>query len=303
MSARRPPRDRTSALAATARAVRDELRCVNFAGREVTLAEGVTVWLATSALAACPGGAPRSRVVDAATLLGIGALGLADDLIEPRRRRAGEQVAKGLRGHLGALREGRLTTGGTKALGIPLLCLAASAVAAQERDGSPGRRAVRVLADAALAAGAANLANLLDLRPGRALKTVLLPAAVLSAPRDRSARADSSVPADSSARADRSAQANSGARLARAVLLPGLLALPVDLRERGMLGDCGANVLGAACGLALARRGTLPVRLLALGVVLALTIASEQISFSAVIERTPALRALDQLGRRERGSR
>src|SRR5699024_8971506 len=79
---------------------------------------------------------------------------------------------------------------------------------------------------------------------------------------------------------------------------PGLLALPADLRERGMLGDAGANVLGAAVGAAATRRLSAPSRLTVLASVVALTLASERISFSAVIERTPALRALDRLGRR-----
>ncbi|MCQ6349962.1 hypothetical protein NPL98_28810, partial [Bacillus cereus] len=80
----------------------------------------------------------------------------------------------------------------------------------------------------ALAAGCANLANLLDLRPGRALKVVLPPAALL-------------VLAAGEAERPRR-----GGTLALAALLPGLAALPADLRERGMLGDAGANVLGAA---------------------------------------------------------
>jgi UDP-N-acetylmuramyl pentapeptide phosphotransferase/UDP-N-acetylglucosamine-1-phosphate transferase len=64
-----------------------------------------------------------------------------------------------------------------------------------------------------------------------------------------------------------------------------------------MLGDCGANALGA--GLATAAVAVLPrpARLAALGCVLALNAASERVSFTAVIERTPWLRRLDALGR------
>lgn len=246
-----------------------ELRRRNFAGREVSLAEGLFVVVGTTALAGRGGGAR-----DAAPLAVIGALGLVDDLVEPHLRRRGRPVSKGLRGHLGALRSGRLTTGAAKALGIPLAALGGALVAPGPRGGP------MVLADAALSAGCANLANLLDLRPGRALKAVL-PAAVLlslaagTAPRDRSGR-----------------------DLARAAAVTGVLALPTDLRERGMLGDAGANVLGAAVGTAAARRLTVPVRLTLLAGVVALTLASERVSFSAVIERTPALRALDRLGRR-----
>src|SRR5699024_11211401 len=82
--------------------------------------------------------------------------------------------SKGLRGHLGALRRGRLTTGALKAAGIPLLALAGAAASPAPRGGA------MVLADAALTAGCANLAHLLDLRPGRALKDILPAAATLA---------------------------------------------------------------------------------------------------------------------------
>lgn len=249
-------------------AVRRELRRTNFAGREVTLVEGVAVAVGAVALSA-----RRGRRADAVVLAGIGALGLLDDLVEPRRRRAGESVPKGLRGHLGALRRGRLTTGGAKLLGIPVLCLAGAAAAPSPRC---------VLIDGALAAGCANLANLLDLRPGRALKALVVPAAVLAWPGDEG-------------------RAAAGRSLAVAALVPALLALPADLRERGMLGDGGANVLGAAVGTALARRTSVPGRAALLGGVAGLTLLSERVSFTRVIAGTPVLARLDGLGRRAAG--
>ncbi|MGP9539859.1 hypothetical protein ACT3SP_17855 [Brachybacterium sp. AOP43-C2-M15] len=248
--------------------LRAELRRTNFSGREVSLAEGALVVGAVVALSA-----RTRRPSDAAVLAGIGALGLADDLLEPRQRRAGRPVSKGLRGHLGALREHHLTTGAAKALGIPLLAVLGTAGAPPPRGGA------MVVADAALVAGCANLANLLDLRPGRALKALLPPAAALAL-----------APAGGERGAD-------GRLLAVAALLPALLALPADLRERGMLGDAGANVLGAALGGAAVRRLPVPARLPLLAAVVVLTLVSEKVSFSAVIDRTAALRALDRLGR------
>src|SRR5699024_8712013 len=122
----------------------------------------------------------------------------------PRDRhcRPGRPVSKGLRGHLGALRRGRLTTGALKAAGIPLLALAGAAASPAPRGGA------MVLADAALTAGCANLANLLDLRPGRALKVILPAAALLAAPA-----------------AAGSARAATRTHLGRAALLPALVAL------------------------------------------------------------------------------
>lgn len=254
---------------ALAALVSRELRRTNFAGRTVTLAEGVAVGAGVVVLAARAG-----RRADAAVLAAITGLGLVDDVVEHRQRERGLPVAKGLRGHLGELSHGRVTTGGLKALGIPALALLGSRLAPAPRH---------VLTDAMLAAGTANLANLLDLRPGRALKALAVPGLVL-------ALAPVATP-----RPDRAA---SGRALAVAALVPMAMALPMDLRERGMLGDAGANVLGAAVGTALARRAPEPLRLGALATILALTLASEKVSFSAVIARTPWLAALDGLGRR-----
>jgi hypothetical protein len=74
--------------------------------------------------------------------------------------------------------------------------------------------------------------------------------------------------------------------------------LPDDLGERVMLGDCGANALGALLGLRLAALPGRGSRAALLGAVVALTLASEKVSFTQVIEATPGLRELDRLGRR-----
>jgi UDP-N-acetylmuramyl pentapeptide phosphotransferase/UDP-N-acetylglucosamine-1-phosphate transferase len=71
-----------------------------------------------------------------------------------------------------------------------------------------------------------------------------------------------------------------------------------DLRERLMLGDAGANALGAVLGLGVVLACSPGVRTLVLVVVAALNLASELVSFSRVIDRVAPLRALDQLGRR-----
>jgi UDP-GlcNAc:undecaprenyl-phosphate/decaprenyl-phosphate GlcNAc-1-phosphate transferase len=65
-----------------------------------------------------------------------------------------------------------------------------------------------------------------------------------------------------------------------------------------MLGDAGANVLGAAVGLGVVLSCGTTVRLVVLVVVAALNAASELVSFSKVINSTAPLRAVDQLGRR-----
>ncbi|MGI8459262.1 MAG: hypothetical protein ACR2LI_14295 [Propionibacteriaceae bacterium] len=194
----------------------------------------------------------------ALAVLGAGAVGLVDDLVE------GEQ-AKGFRGHLGALRHGRLTTGMIKIAGVGLTALASCTWVAVRRPG--GGRVVDVVLDTVLVAGAANLTNLLDLRPGRAGKVVAVTALALSR--------------------------RGGAPILGAVVG----ALPADLAGQAMLGDSGANGLGAAVATVAVRRLSQRGRLLALIVVAGLNVASERVSFSVVIDATPVLRRLDQVGR------
>ena len=71
-----------------------------------------------------------------------------------------------------------------------------------------------------------------------------------------------------------------------------------DLAGETMLGDTGANSAGALLGAALVQRSGRAGRLAALAVLVGLTLASERVSFTTVIESTPGLRELDALGRR-----
>ncbi|GAB3843458.1 hypothetical protein GCM10029963_18340 [Micromonospora andamanensis] len=254
------------------------LERTNFRGRTVTLAAGPA--LAVGASAAVVGGA-ASVPAGAATLvagLGAGAVGLYDDVVGARPE---QKAAKGFAGHLAALRQGRVTAGlvkivgvGAAGLGAAVLLAADPAVAGhrrRQRQGALGR-GVDVLLGAGVVAGTANLVNLLDLRPGRALKSGLLLGVPLSAGRHGGIA--------------------SGAVGAAAGLLP------ADLAEDVMLGDSGANALGAVLGVAMAAR-TGPVGRAGLLAVLAgLTAASEKVSFTKVIASTPGLRELDALGRR-----
>jgi UDP-GlcNAc:undecaprenyl-phosphate GlcNAc-1-phosphate transferase len=180
--------------------------------------------------------------------------------------RYGDRHARGLGGHARALAEGRLTTGMIK-----LGALAGAAVATQTAE---HRRPADAALGAVLVAGGANLVNLFDLRPGRAAKVSLLAAAPLAVGAGKG-RGPGAVAA--------------GVALA---------ALPADLGERGMLGDCGAGTLGALLGWAAATSGSRRRRTAIAAGVVALTLASERVSFSAVIERNPTLNALDQIGRR-----
>ncbi len=236
----------------------------NHRGESLTLLEGPALAAgACAALAVAPGLGPRLRAAGAVAVGGSAAFGLYDDLAE-------RGTSKGLRGHLGALARGEVTTGGVKIAGLVTTGAAAAALAL-----GPRARPRDLLPAAALVAGCANLANLFDLRPGRALKVALLPApAALATP-----------PAGG---------------LVAAVAGPALALLPEDLGERAMLGDGGANAAGALLGVALVAGAAPRVRLAALAGVAGLTLASEKVSFTRVIEATPVLRELDLLGRRPR---
>ena len=244
----------------------------NHRGEPITLLEGPAVAIGGIAGAVAGDVSPRVRIALAVAGGGAAAFGSYDDL-------KGNGASKGFRGHIGALRKGELTTGAIKIAGIGATGLAAALIAGpppgagNAADGPPGlMTAADTLINAGLIAGGANLLNLFDLRPGRAIKVALLAGALLAPSRD--------------------GRAASAAPLSAAAAL-----LPEDLAERSMLGDAGANALGAMLGTAAARlpRGA---RLGALAVVVGLTAASEKVSFTKVIERTGPLRRVDMLGRR-----
>ena len=153
----------------TARVDSPRWRRTNHAGSPVTLLEG-PAYVAGAALGAATAG--PAGVVAA---LGSGAFGALDDL-------AGDGASKGLRGHLGAAARGEVTTGLVKIAGIGATGLVAAALADRGRADVGG---LDTLVGGAVVAGAANLANLLDLRPGRALKATMIAAAPLLLPPSR----------------------------------------------------------------------------------------------------------------------
>ncbi|WP_250033519.1 hypothetical protein [Paractinoplanes maris] len=244
------------------------LERTNFHGRTVTLAGGPALALGATAAAAL--GAPGGRLSAAAVTAGAvsGAVGLYDDIVGNRPE---QKSAKGFAGHLGALREGRVTSGLVKIAGVGAAGLIASSLIGSGRSSRAGR-AADVLIGAGVIAGMANLVNLLDLRPGRAIKA----GAIIGAPLALGRRGG----------------------IAAGTLGASAALLPADLGEEIMLGDSGANALGALLGVALVARSGPAGRLAALTVLGALTAASEKVSFTRVIQDTPWLRTIDELGRR-----
>jgi UDP-N-acetylmuramyl pentapeptide phosphotransferase/UDP-N-acetylglucosamine-1-phosphate transferase len=260
----------------------------NHRGEPVTLLEGPAfVAGATAAGLIAPGLTGRMRAAVLLAGAGGGLLGAYDDL-------AGSGASRGFRGHLVALTRGEITSGSVKLLGIGAAGLAAAAVAGTGSRSKPGA-AIDVLINGALVAGGANLLNLFDLRPGRAIKVGLLVGAPLAAMGVRSGQAEEVAGVGWSGKRGRG-NAASAAVLA-APLGAAAALLPEDLGEKAMLGDAGANALGALLGLAAGRLGR-GSRLAILAGVVGLTGASEFVSFTKVIQSTPPLHWLDMLGRR-----
>lgn len=178
--------------------------------------------------------------------------------------------ARGMIGHLRQLARGRLTAGGVKLLaGVAGAALASMAV---------GVSGWALLLGIPAAAGATNTLNLLDVSPGRALKAFVVAGAVLAV---ASWRSDGAIV--------------EAAGLGGAVAL-----LPLDLGERAMLGDAGANLLGYLVGVGLL--ASLPAWGLgvALAVVLLVHFAAETVTLSRIIRAAPPLRWLDDVGRGQR---
>jgi UDP-GlcNAc:undecaprenyl-phosphate GlcNAc-1-phosphate transferase len=173
-------------------------------------------------------------------------------------------TVRGLRGHLRALLSGQVTTGVLKLAAAVLA--AATTVAWTPRD----HLWANLLALIAIA-GCTNVWNGLDVVPGRALKGFLVVALVLLV-------------------VDLRAFLLVSTGAATATLVP-------DLRERGMLGDSGANLLGFLAGAEIVRRLPEVWLIPAAVVVIGLNVLAETVTFTRTIDAIPPLRWFDRLGR------
>jgi hypothetical protein len=206
-------------------------------------------------------------------VVGVALLGLLDDFVgsgvfgSQVAGRGSQDPPRGWRGHFRAASGGGFSTGAVKAIGS--LGLALFALSGQGRDTG------EYLVGAGVLVLATNLFNLLDLRPGRSAKALLLLGAALTI---------GSLQVD-------------GLWTVGLFLGPVLVLLPLDLRERGMLGDTGSNAIGAVAGIWLIATLDTTGQAIALGVMALMTAYGEFRSISALVERTPGLRHLDSLGR------
>jgi len=200
--------------------------------------------------------------------IGILALGLIDDAFAgDGGDRGARALRRGWRGHGGAVLRGEPSTGALKAAGSLGLALFAMSYFGLSNG--------RWLLAALVLVLATHVFNLLDLRPGRSTKALVLLGAGLVI----------------------------GSADLRPLWALGLFAAPAliagfyDLRERSMLGDSGASLLGALAGLWLVLTLSGTGQLVALALLALITLYGELRSISELVERTPGLRQLDSWGR------
>ncbi len=194
-------------------------------------------------------------------------LGFVDDVL-------GNGDDRGFRGHVRALRSGRLTTGALKMIGGAAIAILVSAVP----PGSIGKH----VASAALIALGANTANLFDRAPLRCVKIATLawlPIVILAA--SRIAVGDELY----------------GSMIVVAIGVGSMWGLASrEARESLMLGDAGANALGAIVGYAAAATVGVVAQVVMVIALVALNVVSERTSFSAIIAKHRWLDAIDRFG-------
>jgi hypothetical protein len=162
---------------------------------------------------------------------------------------------------------------------------------------------LQVLTSAIVIALSANTLNLFDLRPLRALKLFGLGAVLLLAATTAPLLAVDRLPAlplwwPIWLRGAPGSPAVAVALLGLA-LAPALLYAPLEARRRAMLGDTGANALGALLGVAACALLPLAGQAVLAAALIGLNLYAETHSLSALIRSHPLLERLDGWGWRK----
>jgi len=203
------------------------------------------------------GSHPNWWLIAFATLaIGTSVFGLIDDIWGDKTR--------GFKGHINMLLKGRVTTGFIKAIAGFILSAVASFYVS--------KTVIDLVINTFMITLFINFFNLLDLRPGRAIKVAFLIGAILFA----------------------------SSYFSKSIFLLYVGALIVlaytDLTEKAMIGDAGSNFIGAMIGLIFATEYNWIVNLPVLAVLVLLQLYAEMSSFSSFIQRHPLLKWFDELG-------
>lgn len=233
---------------------------LNFRKQEIPVGTGLAQWLGLAGSVCWL--TVGSEVPWWAPFLLVNGMGLAGWLDD----RYGDRTAGGFRGHVAAALRGRFTTGFAK------ICIGgcASLLAAW---GVHRTFSTWFIADAVAIALSANLVNLFDLRPGRARAIYLVQIGVVA-----------------------TSLVNRWANWQWIVTAIGAVLMDSrrDSRGEAMLGDTGANVLGAFAGFIAVVSLPESARIALVSVLVACNIVSERVSFSRIIENVGWLRKLDR---------
>lgn len=228
----------------------------NFQGTPIPAACGLSFVLAALVALAHP---PARIPALVAAMFGL--LGFLDDW-------KGDRSVGGFKGHLKALFSGKPTTGSIKLVGGgPTALLGAGALFWTSAVNLPWIG--QTLLGGAVIALAANAVNLLDTRPGRAqfgFALLLLPTLMTMR------TLPPTLP----------------------VLVAALLEWPFDARAKSMMGDTGANCLGALAGILAVQILPLWGQGVVLVLLLTLNLLSERYSIQKTIQNTPWLSWLDR---------
>ncbi|WP_099188152.1 MraY family glycosyltransferase [Tepidibacter mesophilus] len=193
-------------------------------------------------------------------IMSMAFIGILDDLI-------GNRDVSGLKGHFKSLLNGKLTTGGFKALFGGFVALLISV--------SISNNIIDICVNTLLIALFTNLMNLLDLRPGRAIKGYLFISIILLF--------TVSMYYD---------------KVMIVLLMSNVLAyFKEDLKANAMMGDTGSNVLGIATGIIIAYNFSFIVRLCAVILLILIHVITEKYSLTKIIENNKLLNYIDMLGR------
>lgn len=195
-----------------------------------------------------------------AGIMTIAALGLVDDLI-------GNRETLGFKGHIKSLLKGKLTTGGLKAIVGGLISLLIGSFFSYN--------VIEILVNAFIIALFTNLINLLDLRPGRAIKGFLLISILFI-----------SIGLSSEIRT-----------ILISFIAYAIAYLPQDIKAKSMMGDVGSNALGIILGIVAVVSFSITVKYIILGLLVLIHIITEKYSLTEIIRKNFILNFFDELGR------
>lgn len=185
--------------------------------------------------------------------------GILDDIL-------GNRDVSGLKGHFKSLLKGSLTTGGFKALFGGFIGIVISI--------GVSKNITDIIINTLIIALSTNLMNLLDLRPGRAIKVYILIMVGIFI------------------------TLTGYIKLLPLLILPNVLAyFNYDLKAKAMMGDTGSNVLGISIGILFVMGYSLQVRIAWLVFLVFIHILTEKYSLTKIIENNKVLNYIDKLGR------